>query len=39
MFQLSFALIFDLGLNRPVVSIEGPEGVCAPSQNVASYCG
>ncbi|TVY19923.1 Transcriptional regulator WAR1 [Lachnellula arida] len=35
MFQLSFALIFDLGLNRPVVSIEGPEGMVDPSRNTA----
>ncbi|TVY94178.1 Transcriptional regulator, partial [Lachnellula willkommii] len=35
MFQLSFALIFDLGLNRPVVSIEGPEGMVDPSSHTA----
>ncbi|TVY27504.1 Transcriptional regulator [Lachnellula hyalina] len=34
MFQLSFALIFDLGINRPVASIEGPEGLVDPSRNV-----
>ncbi|TVY78222.1 Transcriptional regulator WAR1 [Lachnellula suecica] len=34
MFQLSFALLFDLGLNRPVRDAEGPEMLVDPSKNV-----
>jgi hypothetical protein len=34
MFQLSFALVFDLGLNRPVRENDGPEMYSHPSFNV-----